>query len=97
KFGTLIKIDEPKSKIKKAKAELCGMIEIYDAMGNKVFSSNSPEPSSSSSSVYFFWDGTNKNNRFVGKGTYLMIVKAWKKDDGKKTPFRFKIGVKTEK
>lgn len=67
---------------------------IYDAVGNTV---REELPGvRKGSSYYFEWDGYNRNNRVVGSGTYLVVMRVTSVMGGKTQDKveRVKIGVK---
>ena len=69
-----------------------GKAEIYDAVGNVVLK-ELPVIDTEEPGVYgIYWSIRNRNNRFVGNGTYLMIINATTLS-GEKMNRRVKIGV----
>ena len=67
-------------------------LQIYDALGNGVFESQSALPGADGNSYYFTWDGRNKNGRWVGTGVYRAIITAT--DETGTTSKSIQIGVK---
>jgi hypothetical protein len=72
-----------------------GTANIYDALGNLVAKDLVLQAANPSTFKDYgiYWDGRNENGRFVGNGTYLMIL-TFKDIDNKKQSKRIKIGVK---
>jgi hypothetical protein len=69
-----------------------GTADIYDATAN-IVCHDLPLKFSGTSGVYgIYWDIKNRNDRIVGNGTYLVVVKA-KYYDGEKIEKRVKIAV----
>lgn len=91
KYGMVVRV-KPVAKVV-TKVKLHGTIDIFDAMGSKIFSDVSRPARGTSSNVYFLWNGQNKNGRYVGTGTYVAIVRI-ENEAGEKTVSRFNIGVK---
>ena len=68
---------------------------IYDAVGNQVSEKLSFFPTGKNSKqFYLFWDGRNRNNRFVSSGTYLAMIYIKEIDRDRVSIKRQKIGVK---
>lgn len=70
-----------------------GTVDIYDALGNKVFKSDSEKSRNNSSNIYFLWNGISSNGKYVANGTYHAILRVYR-DDGQRTVSKFNIGVK---
>jgi hypothetical protein len=69
-----------------------GTADIYDATANVVYH-DLPLKFSGTSGVYgIYWNIKNRNDRIVGNGTYLVVIKA-KYYDGEKIEKRIKIAV----
>jgi fibro-slime domain-containing protein len=68
---------------------------IYDAVGNQVSEKLSFFPTGKNSKqFYLFWDGRNRNNRFVSSGTYLAMIYIKEMGRDRVSIKRQKIGVK---
>jgi len=67
-------------------------LQIYDALGNSVFESQSALPGADGNSYYFTWDGRNRNGRWVGTGVYRAVITAT--DQTGTTSKSIQIGVK---
>jgi hypothetical protein len=78
--------------LKETAPQTYGNGDIYDAVGNIVIA-NVPIKKSSAGYYSLFWDGTNHNNRYVGYGTYAVILTV-KDITDKPTTRLIKIGVK---
>lgn len=50
-------------------------ISIYDPMGNAVVKDDRCTVSKENGKLFYGWNGTNRNGRFVGNGTYVAVVK----------------------
>ena len=68
-------------------------LRIYDGLGNLVL----PETplATTNTGLSITWDGRNSNNRFVGIGTYLAVVRVID-GDGAETVKKMLIGVKKQ-
>lgn len=69
---------------------------VYDAVGNVVKDGIVAYPKASAGTAneaYFFWDASNKNNRLVGSGTYLAVLKVTETVTGQTKVSSQKIGV----
>lgn len=76
------------------RVKMHGTIEIYDALGNKVYKGNSSESrNKNSSNIYFLWNGKNSNGMYVANGTYHAILRVYR-EDGQRSVSKFNIGVK---
>jgi hypothetical protein len=70
-----------------------GTAYLYDAVANLVRADLRVYQASGPTDYGVFWDGRNRNNRFVGTGTYLLVIET-KDIDGKKKSSRAKIGIR---
>jgi flagellar hook assembly protein FlgD len=70
-----------------------GKAVIYDAVGNIVKNLDLKKAAGDTAYYGVLWDGTNKNNRNVGPGTYLMRVKITNTAEVTKL-YSEKIGIK---
>ena len=70
-----------------------GRVMIYDAVGNVVHTGVLYQSSRSARSYGYVWDGRNTKRRFVGPGTYLVVISAVEADGTPFNPPRRKIGV----
>jgi hypothetical protein len=84
----LIITADPETKTKSA-IKIRIEITIYDCLGNLLFR-NSQE---SNGLIKCSWDGTNKNGRRVGNGTYLLLAKATDLKSSQSILYQRKIGV----
>jgi hypothetical protein len=66
---------------------------VYDALGNTMVEKAPFVKNAGSNFLYFVWNGHNKNNRIVGTGTYLAVIRT-RDLNGKVTNDRKLIGVK---
>lgn len=94
--GIVIRVKAVAKVVTRVKME--GTIEIFDALGNKVFKGKSEKSRNNSSNIYFLWNGmintqTKNNGRYVANGTYHAILRVYR-EDGQKTVTKFNIGVK---
>jgi len=71
-----------------------GTADIYDAVGNMVASHLELKLANSGSRTDYglFWNCTNKHNRIVGNGTYLVMIKT-ENVKGKSQVLKTKVGV----
>ena len=67
---------------------------IYDALGNVTAKEIPVYGSSDDQQFYFFWDGRNQNQRFVGSGTYLAVIEIKELGDQTVNIQKEKIGVR---
>ena len=60
----------------KLKGDSYGTASIYDPLGNIVCKGLPIKQANSNSKVDYgiYWDGLNKNNRIVGRGSYLVKI-----------------------
>ncbi len=92
KAGIVIRVKAVAKVVTRVKMH--GTIEIYDALGNKVFKGDSEESrNKNSSNIYFLWNGTNSNGKYVADGTYHAILRVYR-EDGQRIVSKFNIGVK---
>ena len=95
KPGIVIRVKAEAKVVTRVKMK--GSIEIYDALGNKVFKDSSTvSRDGSSSNIYFLWNGmmnTKSSGKYVANGTYLAILRV-EREDGQRTVSKFNIGVK---
>ena len=70
-----------------------GKAVIYDAVGNIVKNLDLKKAAGDTTYYGMLWDGTNKNNRIVGPGAYLMKVKITN-TAGVKKLYSEKVGIK---
>lgn len=89
--GTIIGITSIKL-FQKRSDDSYGSAVIYDAVGNLI-KKNLPvkKTTNAGSNFYVLWDGRNDNNRFVGAGTYLLVLSG--SVEGNKYIKKIKIGV----
>ena len=73
-----------------------GQVTLYDAVGNLVRSDLDLVAANKELTYGVAWNGTNRNNRIVGTGAYLMIIKA-KSELGNSYLYKEKIGVVRER
>jgi len=68
---------------------------IYDAVGNQLTGQLPFYPTGKNKNrFYLFWDGRNRNNRFVASGTYLAMIYIKQEGSDRVSVERQKIGVK---
>ena len=69
---------------------------IYDAVGNQLTGQLPfyPTTAKNDNRFYLFWDGRNRNNRFVASGTYLAMIYIKQEGSDRVSVERQKIGVK---
>jgi hypothetical protein len=73
--------------------QVYGKADLYDAVGNIVRRHLPVEKTGKAGMYGIYWDIKNRNERLVGNGTYLLVVKTTD-ITGKKTTQRVKIGVR---
>lgn len=81
-------VQESRHKVKAVAKEIS--VKIYDAMGSLTFESKKYTEEDMGYSV--FWNGYNRKNRKVGKGSYFAVITV--EDEGGKMVFKKMIGVK---
>jgi hypothetical protein len=70
-----------------------GKVRVYDAVANIVRDDLHMYRAAIVTDYGVFWDGRNRNGRYVGNGTYLMTIET-KDIEGRKKTMRTKIGVR---
>ena len=83
---------EPLTKMKET-VSIQSSVKIYDGMGNLIWEG---EKSVEQGALTIEWDGTNKSGRYVGTGTYVVIMKTINKnsENPQVDEKHYKIGVK---
>ena len=67
--------------------------QIFDALGNCIFESQTARKRPDGHSYYFAWDGRNKNGRWAGSGVYRAMVVIID-ENGSSSNWPIRIGVK---
>ncbi len=67
-------------------------ISIYDQVGNAVLKDEQCVLTSETGKLLYIWNGINKNNRYVGDGTYVAIINV-KVSNGVSRIIKTKIGI----
>ncbi len=73
--------------------KLKGEFTLYDYLGNPLVKNASMSFSEGDNSLYYVWNGKNKNGRLVGSGTYLGLFKIYTDAENgldKRREFNFK-------
>ena len=89
--AAVIKI-EPSLKLKQF-VKFNADISIFDPVGNIVFKDYQESQNFPAATIYFRWNGRNRNGRIVGKGVYLAIVKVYDLSKNSAETKYFNIGV----
>jgi hypothetical protein len=99
--GVLLRIvPEKTDKLMANEFELSGSLTIFDALGNQLVKERTMGYRDDNFSLNFVWNCKNRNSRYVGSGTYLVIFKVTSKQGPAlenvtdHDPFRLLIGVK---
>lgn len=71
-----------------------GYADIYDNMGKQVVIRKKLMEDSSTGNLYLIWDGKNRKNKVVEKGTYLIVITAKEKQSTEVTTQKVKVVVK---
>jgi hypothetical protein len=69
-----------------------GKVRLYDQLANLVRKDLALSQAAGVTAYGTFWNGRNENGRYVGSGTYLMVIDT-KDIDGKTKTMRVKIGI----
>jgi hypothetical protein len=69
-----------------------GKVRLYDQLANLVRKDLALSQAAGVTAYGAFWNGRNDNGRYVGGGTYLMVIDT-KDIDGKTKTMRVKIGI----
>lgn len=72
---------------------ISGYLDIIDAAGNRIVERKQGIMIPDKKSLVFIWNGTNKQNRIIGDGTYVGFVSI-QSSEGQKERQRILIGVK---
>lgn len=67
-------------------------ISIYDQVGNIVLKNDQCVSTSENGKLLYIWNGLNKNERYVGDGTYVALIKV-KVSNGVSHTIKSKIGI----
>jgi hypothetical protein len=99
--GMLLRIaPENTDKLMENEFELSGTLSIFDALGNQVVKEEIMGYREDNFSLNYVWGCKNRNNRYVGSGTYLVIFTVTSKQGPvlesviEHDPLRLIVGVK---
>jgi hypothetical protein len=99
--GMLLRIvPEETEKLMPNEFELNGTLSIYDALGNQIVQEDAMGYREDNFSLNYVWNCKNRNDRYVGSGTYLVVFTVTSKQGPAKEnitdhdPFRLLVGVK---